>query len=73
MNALDLEKAQLPLKDAKSLPIFCLFPAPTAGNVEHSKANASNPQIAGRKKDRLKLATGSKERQDAANHLCFGC
>jgi len=58
---------------AATLPISCLYGAPTAGNVVHASANASNSQAHGRKEDRLKAANISEEAQDAANHLCFGC
>jgi hypothetical protein len=61
------------LKAAEGLPISCLSCAPTGGNVGQAKANTSNPQLSGRKEDRLKLATEGKGRQDAANDICFGC
>ena len=60
-------------KGAEGLPISCLSCAPTGGNVGQAKANTSNPQPSGRKEDRLKLATESNGRQDAANDICFGC
>src|SRR5438105_3803482 len=61
------------LKGVGGLPISCLSCAPTAGIVGPSTASTSNWQIAGRKEDRFKSATESKGRQNAANHLCFGC
>ena len=61
------------LKGTGGLPISCLSCAPTASNVGRSKASMSNSQIAGRREDRFKSATESKGRQDAANHLYFGC
>ena len=73
MKALDLEKARLPLKDAKALPISCLFPAPTSGNMGSGGAITGNWQIAGRKEDKLESAIRSNGRQGAAIHLRFGC
>ena len=57
----------------QTLPISCVSYAPTAGNVGPTKASPSNSQIAGRKEDRLKSATRNKQKQNTANHLCFGC
>src|SRR5689334_5420182 len=58
---------------AESLPISCLSCAPTAGIVGPTGATTGSSQIIGGKNDRLQSAIGSKGRQDAANHLCFGC
>jgi hypothetical protein len=73
MKAVHLEKARLLLKDARSLPISCLFAAPTTGSLRSSGATTGNSQLSGEKEDKLESATGSKETQDAADYLWFGC
>ena len=73
MKAAHLENARLPLKDVKSLPISCLFAAPTTGNLGSRGVTTGNSQMSGRKEDKLESATGNRKTQNAANHLWFGC
>lgn len=62
------EQKSLPCKDkgslskigGKSLPISCLFRAPTASNAAQVESTPSNRQGAGRKEVKLELATHSK-------------
>lgn len=64
----DKERKSLPCKDkrvtskigAKSLPIPCLFCAPTASNAAQVQFTPSNRQAAGRKEVKIELATQSK-------------
>ena len=72
-EGVDLEKPDCRLIDAKSLPISCLFAAPTTGNLGSSGAITGNSEISGGKEDKLESAIGSRKTQDAANHLWFGC
>ena len=61
------------LRGSEGLPISCLSCAPTAHNIGPTAANASNLQLAGGKEDRLESAPNSKNAQDQAEHLWFGC
>jgi hypothetical protein len=61
------------LQDAKSLPISCLYAAPTTGNLGSSGATTGKSQNAGRKEDKLESETRSRKTQKPANDLWFGC